>query len=47
MDRTVHLIEWKFVPRAVVLVSVHVVNGLVQAAAKRDVQLLEAAADRE
>jgi hypothetical protein len=47
VDRAVHLIEWKLLPWAVVLVSVHVVNRLMKAAAKGHVQLLEAAADRE
>jgi hypothetical protein len=47
VDRAVHLIEWKLLPWAVVLVSIHVVNRLVKAAAKGHVQLLEAAADRE
>src|SRR5215510_620250 len=47
MHRAVHLIEWKLLPRAVVLVPVHVVNRLIKAAAKGHVQLLEAAADRK
>ena len=47
VDRAVHLIEWKFLPGAVVLVSAHVVNRLIKTAAKGHVQLLEAAADRK
>ena len=47
MDRTVHLIERQLVARAVVLMPVDGVNGLMQAAAERDVQLLKPAADGE
>ena len=47
VDGTVHLIEREIGPRAVVFVPVHIVNRLMQAAAKGDVQLLKAAADRE
>ena len=47
MNRTVPLVERKLVARTMVLVPVHVVNGLIQAAAKRDVQLLKTAADGE
>ena len=47
MDRTVHLVERQLVARAVVLMPVDGVNGLMQAAAERDVQLLKTAADGE
>ena len=47
VDRPVALVERNIEARAMILVTVHGVNGLIQAAAKRDVQLLEAAADRE
>ena len=43
----VHLLEGKVRARAVVLVPVHGVNGLMQAAAKRHVQLLKSPANGE
>ena len=44
MDRTIHLIERQLIARAVVLMPVDGVDGLMQAAAERDVQLLKTAA---
>ena len=45
VDRTVSLVERNIGPGAVVLVPVHVVHRLMQAAAEGDVELLKAAAD--
>ena len=47
VDRTVHLIERQLIARAVVLMPIDGVDGLMQAAAERDVQLLKTAADGE
>ena len=47
VDRPVALVEWNIEAGAMVLVAVHGVHRLIQAAAERDVQLLEAAADGE